>query len=85
MSFTYECAARRLVPTRCPVHFLTISATVSGSLALRANFEVLQLLMAEYRSEMAEKAEEAEESAKQSGGGGGGGSKKKRGGKKQTK
>ena len=37
-----EVPARRLVPTRRPVLFLARAAAISGGLALRANFEVLQ-------------------------------------------
>jgi hypothetical protein len=37
------CATRHLVPTRIPVLFLTRVAAVPGGLALRANFEVLQM------------------------------------------
>jgi hypothetical protein len=37
-----DCATRRLVPTRIPIHFLTRVAAVPGDLALRANLEVLQ-------------------------------------------
>jgi len=33
----------RLVPTRCPILFLTRTATVAGGLALRAHLEVLQV------------------------------------------
>jgi hypothetical protein len=36
------CATRRLVPTRCPVRFLTCVAAIPGGLALRANLEVFQ-------------------------------------------
>jgi len=39
--FLCRCAARRLVPTRCPVGFLTRVAAVPGDLALRAHFEFL--------------------------------------------
>jgi len=37
-----SCAARHLVPARCPVLFLTHVATIPGGLALRANLEVFQ-------------------------------------------
>ena len=39
----YECATRFPVPTRGPALFLSRLAAVPGSLALRANFEVLQM------------------------------------------
>ena len=39
---TCRCATCRLVPTRCPVLFLTRGAAVPGGLALRADFEILQ-------------------------------------------
>jgi hypothetical protein len=38
-----ECATHRLVPARSPVLFLACVAAVPGGLALRANFELLQV------------------------------------------
>jgi hypothetical protein len=38
-----ECATRLLVPTYCPVLFLTRVAAVPRAFALRADFEVLKM------------------------------------------
>ena len=41
--FSVEFAARRLVPTRRPILCMARIAAIPGGLALRADFEVLQL------------------------------------------